>query len=423
MSHRPGLTRRGFLGATAAASTGVLAAGCRPAVLDPPPLSAPAGPEDQAWAHVRPHFLLPEDLAYLNNASLGMPPASVVDAVAQGYRAISEEPLHGKHALQERIATEVVPGLARLLGARPGELVLTRNASEALHLQTVGLDLRPGDEVIITAQEHPAGRRPWEFRAGRDDIRVTEVFIPSPLTSSADVLERMAAAVSPRTRALAFCHVTRGGHRYPVAELCRFARDRGLVSLVDGAQAVGQFPVNLGALGCDAYSASLHKWMLGPSGTGLLYVREGARAQIRTEFAPDATLEAPQLGPPGTMDFPVRAALADAITFVETLGLHRIEGRCRHLSDYLKDRLSTVDGVRLLSGTEETSAPGSTIFEKDGLDAVEAVGALEIQARAHIDEHQRDGHDAIRVSTHVYNTRAEIDRLVDALRSGVVGAA
>ncbi len=387
----------------------------RPAARSTAGLRPPERPDDDAWASVRAEFLIDPGTAYLNNASLGMPPAQVVQAVADGYRAISEEPLEGKQRLQREIAEVVKPGLARLLGARVDELELTRNASEALHLQSMGLDLRAGDEVLITSQEHPAGSRPWAYRALHEGIRVTEVSVPSPLPPAAEVVSRMEAAVTPRTRAIAFCHVTRGGHRYPVADLCKLASDHGLASLVDGAQAVGQFPVDLTELGCDAYSASLHKWTLAPAGTGFLFVRAAARDRIRTAFAPDATSDAPALGPPGTMPFPVQAAIGSALRFIETLGLERIEARCRYLSDHLKARLEDLPDVRLLSGPGDQSAPGSTIFEKARVDAVAAVPTLFELARVHIDEHQRDGHDAIRVSTHVYNTRAEIDRLVDAL--------
>ena len=352
----------------------------------------------------------------MNNASLGMPPSVVVKAVCDGYEAISREPLHGKHDLQDKIAKEVIPGLARMFGAEADEMVLTRNASEALHLQTIGLELNPGDEVIITTQEHPAGHRPWMFRKERDGIVVKEVFIPSPLESGDDVVNRLEAAVTRKTKALSFCHITRGGHRYPVKKLAAMARDQGLLTLVDGAQAAGQFPINLHDLGCDAYTVSLHKWILAPAGTGFLYVREDARDRIRSAFSPGATVEAPGFDPPGTMDFPVRAAIGTALKFVNTLGLENIEKRCRTLSDYLKAGLADIKGVKLLSSpAEETSAPGSTIFEKEGLDAMAFVPLMEERIKTHIDEHQRDGHNAIRISTHVYNTMTEIDRLLEAV--------
>ncbi|MDE2751174.1 MAG: aminotransferase class V-fold PLP-dependent enzyme [Gemmatimonadota bacterium] len=419
-AHR--LTRRSFLHAGAAGLAGAPLAGCAPA-SEPagsgrrPELSRPDGVDDVAWTDVRDHFILEPGTAYMNNASLGMPPASVAEAVAVGYEALSREPLRGKNDLGRVIADRVVPGLAALLGAEPDEIALTRNATEALHMGAVGVRLRPGDEVLVTSQEHPAGRRPWEFRAQRDGVKVNTVFIPSPFESGEQVVGLVEEALTPATRVLAFCHVTRGGHLYPVADLCALARERGIVSHVDGAQAVGMFPVDLHALACDTYSASLHKWLLGPMGTGVFYVRRGVRDRVHSAFAHDATVDAPAYQPPGTIGLPVRAGLAATLDFFETLGLEHVAARTRHLSDHLKQRLRETRGVTLLSGPDRaTSCPGSTIFELEGLDAVEAVSLIAERARIHIDEHQRDGHNAIRISTHVYNTTAEIDRLVDAFR-------
>lgn len=414
------ISRRGFLYAGAAGVAGAPLAACAPA-SDPagsrrrPALSRPEGVEDEAWAHVRDQFILESGTAYMNNASLGMPPASVAEAVAAGYEALSREPLRGKNDLGRVIAERVVPGMAALLGAEPDELALTRNATEALHMGAVGTRLRPGDEVLVTSQEHPAGRRPWEFRAARDGVTVNTVFIPSPFESEEQVVGLVEEALTPGTRAMAFCHVTRGGHLYPVAKLCALARERGIVSHVDGAQAVGMFPVDLHDLGCDTYSASLHKWLLGPMGTGVFYVRRDARESVLSAVAHDATPDAPAYQPPGTAGLPVRAGLAASLEFVEAVGIDQVAARTRHLSDHLKGRLREMPGVTILSGpTPATSCPGSTIFELEGLDAVEAVGLMAERARIHIDEHQRDGHNAIRISTHVYNTMAEIDRLVDA---------
>lgn len=428
MPHHPdidspahGVTRRGFFAAGAAGLASTSLSGCVAASDSGgsrrrPALYRPEGLGDGAWAHVRDQFILETGTAYMNNASLGMPPAAVSEAVAAGYEALSKEPLRGKTELGEAIAGRVVPGLAGLLGARTDEIVLTRNATEALHMGAVGARLRPGDEVLITTQEHPAGSRPWEYRALHDGVRVRKVFIPSPFETGEQVVGLVEEALTPATRALAFCHVTRGGHLYPVKRLCAMARERGIVSHVDGAQAVGMFPVDLHDLGCDTYSASLHKWLLGPMGTGVFFVRADARDRVESAFAHDATPDAPAYQPPGTTGLPVQAALAASLDFVETLGIDNIAARTRHLSDQLKARLVDMRGATILSGpTPATSCPGSTIFELDGVDAVEAVALIAERASIHIDEHQRDGHNAIRISTHVYNTTAEIDRVVQAL--------
>ena len=416
-----GLSRRGFLGVGAAgfAATSLAACSRTPGTdgtLERPDLTRPTDLQDDAWAHVRAQFILEPGTAYMNNASLGMPPASVAEAVAAGYDALSREPLRGKNELGYVIAARVVPGLASLLGAATDELVLTRNATEALHMGAIGVRLQPGDEVLMTTQEHPAGSRPWEYRASRDGVKVSRVFIPSPFESEEEVVGLVEEALTPATRVIAFCHVTRGGHLYPVKQLCALARERGIVSHVDGAQAVGMFPVDLHDLGCDTYSASLHKWLLGPMGTGVFHVRAGARDRVESAFAYDATPDAPAYQPPGTTGLPVRAALAASLDFVAALGIDNIAARTRYLSDHLKARLAEMPGATILSGpTPTTSCPGSTIFELEGVDAVEAVALIAERASIHIDEHQRDGHNAIRISTHVYNTTAEIDRVTEAL--------
>ncbi len=408
-------SRRSLLGAGAlGALLPELAIGRAPGISSTQ-IEAPVDETDAAWAPVRALFMLKPGMAYMNNASLGMPPRLVVEAVAAGYEAISREPLHGKHDLQEIIATRTIPGLAAMFGVEPDEIALTRNATEALHVQATGLALRPGDEVLISTQEHPAGRAPWIYRQAADGVVVREVFIPSPLETAGDVVARFEAEITERTRAISFCHVTRGGHMYPVRALCAMAKRHGLSTLVDGAQAVGQMPIDLRELGCDAYSASLHKWILAPSGTGFLYVAREARDRILSVFQPAATAGNPGIAPGGTADFPVRAATATALGLVNDLGLHRIEHRCRFLSDYLKAGLGDLRGVTLLSGPRDLSCPGSTIFEQEGRDAMAAVPWMEEVGQIHLDEHQRDGHNAIRVSTHIYNTTDEIDRLLAAL--------
>lgn len=412
------LSRRSFL---ALGITGLTMnanpSGKAPAASQQPTVTTPETVYDDDWSAIRAQFITRPGVTFMNNASIGMPPEVVTRAVAHGYEAMSRDPILAKLELSHRIQNRVLPNLARILGAHAKEIALTRNASEALHLAATGLRLEPGDEVLLTTQEHPSGLRPWRYRAARHGIIATEVSIPSPFEQEDVVVERIAGHMTHRTRAIAFCHVTRGGHLYPVQRLASFARERGIITIVDGAQAIGMMPVNLHEIGCDAYAASLHKWMLGPIGTGMLYVKESSRKYFRSVYNEESTPEQPNFEPTGTVDLPVRAALDAALSFIDTIGLQAIERRNRYLSNYLKSRLWKMSSMRVLSGpTDKTSAPGSTIFEMKNVDSVTAVKVLADRKFIHIDEHQRDGHNAIRVSTHFYNTVDEIDRVVTALQ-------
>ena len=377
-----------------------------------PPLST----SDKDWKSIRSHFIIDKNISYMNNASLGMPPLSVVQSINKGYQSISKEPLHGKHDLQNHISEFVIPQLANTFGVGSKEIVLTRNASEALDIQAHSINLERGDEILISSQEHPAGLRPWLVRQKNDGIKLKKVFIPSPLISVSDTLSRISDAITSKTKAISFCHVTRGGHLYPVKEIVEMAKNRNLLTLIDGAQAAGQFPINLKEIGCDAYSVSLHKWILAPAGTGFLYINNEAKERVTSPFVHENEHELSGFNPPGTKDFPVRAAIGTALDYINSIGLLKIEKRCRSLSNYLKAGLSQIDSITILSSPKDhLSAPGSTIFEKKGLDAFESVPMMENLISTHIDEHVRDGHNAIRVSTHIYNTKQQIDRLLEAL--------
>ena len=376
----------------------------------------PKSSSDKDWAEVRSHFIIDKDITYMNNASLGMPPLGVLKSINNGYEAISKEPLHGKHDLQDSISKSVIPKLAKTFGVDEDEIVLTRNASEALDIQAHSVKLKKGDEIIISSQEHPAGLRPWLVRQKNDGIKIKTVFIPSPLKSVTDTVSRLSNAITSKTKAISFCHVTRGGHLYPLKEIVDMAKERNLLTLVDGAQAVGQFPINLNKVRCDAYSVSLHKWILAPAGTGFLFINKEAREKMISPFIYEKNQISPGFDPPGTKDFPVRAAIGTALDYINNIGLLNIEKRCRELSNYLKKGLIQIDGVKILSSPiNKLSAPGSTIFEKAGLDAFKSVPMIENMINTHIDEHVRDGHNAIRVSTHIYNTKQQIDQLLEAL--------
>ena len=371
------------------------------------------------WAEVRSRFILEPGHAYLNNAALGMPPKPVRDAVAEGFRLMSENPSKAKRVFHDYIEGELRPAMTGFLRAETGEIALARNATEGLYHIINGLDLAPGDRILMTTQEHPSAVRPWKVRQERDGIEIREVHIPSPLAGEDDILERISAAIDERVKVLFFCHVTRGGYLYPVKRLCALARERGLITAIDGAQAVGMMDVGLAEIDCDMYTNSLHKWFLGPAGTGFLYVSRAMQPSFSSLYAPASEPggDARRYEIQGTYDLPVRAALGTALDFLNRIGIDNIERRLRMLSDYLRNALLDIPRLRLLTSlSHDISSPGSTIFEFDGINAARWRGPLEEEAKLHVDDHDRNGHRGIRISTHYYNTTDEIDRCVDKLK-------
>jgi isopenicillin-N epimerase len=421
---RPKTDRRGFLAKMVAATGASLARPLESPAGTPSSFhpGSPAGPEDESyWSRVRAQFGFEPNLIYFNNASLGVPPRTVTQAVADGYRRLAANPAAAKLELADYLASTLRPAVARLLGADADEIALTRGASESLYLIANGFDLAPGDEVLLTSQEHPAGLTPWQIRAERTGVVVRQVPIPSPFVDEREVVELMERSFTSKTKVLLFCHVTRGGLRYPVKELCELARRRGVLSAVDGAQAVGVMPVDVHALGCDLYANSLHKWSLAPAGNGVLYVRKEIQGRFRSLFS-SAGADATRYEPIGTSPLPLRLAAGAALKFIAQIGVPNIEARARMLSDNLASKLTMVPRLKVISpSSRATRSPAITLFEIEGLNAVETQALIQKKYRITVDEHTRDGHNALRVSTHFYNTRHEIDQLIAALHQ-VVGS-
>src|SRR6266496_3835013 len=233
--------------------------------------------EEAYWTAIRKQFLIPEDEVYLNNGTVGSSPMPVLKAIIDCYQDAErlaqndpeDYPIWGYAAWNQ-----FRDPLAAFVGCKRDEIALVRNATEANSYIANGLDLKAGDEVLITDQEHPGGEQPWNLRAKRYGIVVKKITLPKPVPNAAAGLNLFNDAITPRTRVLFFSHITTAtGVVLPAKELCRLARTKGILSAVDGAHVIGMMKLNLRELGCDMYSSSPHKWLQAPKGTGFLYVR------------------------------------------------------------------------------------------------------------------------------------------------------
>ncbi len=303
--------------------------------------------EDAYWAELRKQFLIPEDEVYLNNGTVGSSPAPVLQAIFDGYTTTEkmdqqdpeDYPIWGYAAWNE-----FRDPLAAFVGCRRDELALLRNATEANSYIANGLDLKPGDEVLMTDQEHPGGEHPWNLKAKRYGIVVKKVTLPRPVKDSAQVLNLFSDAITPRTRVIFYSHITTfSGVVLPAKELCALARSKGILSAVDGAHVPGMMRLNISEIGCDMYSASPHKWLQAPKGSGFLYVRDEVIDRlwntIVTEGWDDPKLRAERFQRIGSSNVPALYGLRASIKLANDIGLDRIEYRHRHLADYMLDEM------------------------------------------------------------------------------------
>jgi isopenicillin-N epimerase len=309
--------------------------------------------EEVYWTEIRKQFLIPEDEVYLNNGTVGSSPAPVLSAVFNGYRdserlaqADPEDyPIWGYAKWNE-----FRDPLAQFVGCTRDELALVRNATEANSYIANGIDLKAGDEVLMTDQEHPGGEHPWDLRAKRYGIVVKKVTLPKPVNDPATVLNLFSEAITPRTRVIFFSHITTvTGVVLPAKELAALARSKGILSAVDGAHVPGMMRLNIQEIGCDFYSSSPHKWLQAPKGTGFLYVREEQIDRlwntIATEGWDDKKIRAERFQRIGSSNVPALCGLRAATEMANQIGMERIEKRHRKMADYMLKEMTARGAV------------------------------------------------------------------------------
>src|SRR5580658_4999474 len=299
--------------------------------------------EEAYWRELRQQFLIPADEVYLNNGTLGSSPAPVLRAVFEGYEDCErlneadpeDYPIWGYGPWNE-----FRDPLAAFVGCNRDEIALLRNATEANSYIANGIDLKQGDEVLMTDQEHPGGLQPWRLRAKRYGVVVKTVTLPKPVKDPSQVLNLFNDAIGDRTRVIFFSHITTvTGVVLPAKELCALARSKGILSFVDGAHVTGMMRLNVTDLGCDAYSSSPHKWLQAPKGTGFLYIRDDVMDRIWntivTEGWDEPKLKAERFQRIGSSNVPSLWGLKAAIEFASAIGIDRIERRHREQCDYI----------------------------------------------------------------------------------------
>jgi selenocysteine lyase/cysteine desulfurase len=379
------------------------------------------------WGKIRRKFMLEQGLAYLNNGTVGPTPAPVFDNLVEYWRMMAVNPNDNSSILQGRLDL-IREKAAAFIGASPDEVAIMRNATESNNLVAYGIDLKAGDEVLIGYLEHDSNRQPWLQKAKRHGIVVKEVPINTPPGSPEEILHAFEAAITSRTRAIATTHCdTVIGAFSPIKELAALARSKGLFCFVDGAQALGQIPINVHDLGVDTYSMTCHKWLCSPAGTGLLYVRRDMQEKISPNIVTEnwwTFKDAHKYEHVSRRPWPVVASLEDAIDFQNAIGRPRIEFRIRSLSGYFRSQAAEIPHVKLYTSNDPKLSGAMTSLGMDNVSPAKLreylrqrfdvySAARSVGVRYPSDPH---GVAGIRISTHYYNTFEQVDRVLQGLR-------
>ncbi len=426
VSRRDALRRLAMGGAAAGMAAPGSLHGAGP-MASPPPAAWPGGWNREAlplpdaglrerdpesyWGRVRDEqFLLPPGRAFLNPGSLGVMPWPVLRAVVGSLAAGAEYgtdtvPRWGYETL-DREREE----MASFLGCGADELAFTHNCTESMSFIAAGMELKAGDEVLTTNQEHGSGISCWRVRAARTGIVVREVELPVTPREPGELLGCLTSAMGPRTRVLSFSGITSPtGLVLPTRQLCETARARGVRTVVDGAHMDGQVPVNLRELGCDYFAGSPHKWMFAPPGCGLLYGRADALDRLWPTVATGgwdnrAGLRSARFMMVGTNNRSTIDGMLAGLRFLRALGEETVYARQHALARHVVGEARRRPYLELVTPDDPSlyRAMVSVRFKTDKLEPLwaglrrENIGVL--------------GGQRLRISVHVHTRRADLDR-------------
>lgn len=378
--------------------------------------------DESYWREIQQSFTVDRSLINLNNGGVSPSPRVVQEAMQRHLQYSNEAPVHTMWRILEPQIETVRQRLAGEFGCDPEEMAITRNASEALEICILGLDLKAGDEVLTTNQDYPRMLTAWRQRERREGIKLNQISFPVPPPSMDDLYQRFERAITPRTKVIQFCHITNlTGQIFPVKRICRLGRERGIEVIVDGAHAYAHFPFKHADLDCDYYGTSLHKWLLAPHGTGFLYVRKSKIKNLWPLMAADKKQDEDirKFEEIGTHPAANHNAIAEALTFHEGIGIERKAARLRYLKERWARRLETNKGVRVLTPYDPQQSCGLALFNVEGVDPVKLGTHLWERHHIIVTPIVHDEFRGIRVTPNVYTTINEIDMFCDAVEKAI----
>jgi selenocysteine lyase/cysteine desulfurase len=375
--------------------------------------------DEDFWFNIRHSFTVDRNMINLNNGGVSPAPKVVMDTEVRYLEIENLSPSYYMWNVLDPGIETVRRRLARTFGCDPEEIAITRNASEALEIVQLGMNLQRGDEIVTTNQDYPRMITCWQQRERRDGLVLKQVTFKVPPPNMDYLVGRIEEAITPKTKVIHICHITnRTGQIFPVKKICQMARSRGIEVVVDGAHAFAQFPFTQADLDCDYYGTSLHKWVLAPIGTGMLYVKRDKIEKIwpMMPAPPSMNANIRKFEEIGTHPASQRNAITEALNFHESIGAERKAERFRYLRKRWSNRLRELPGVQILNSEDPEQSCGIGFISVDGIDAPKLSAYLWEKHRIWTVAIVTPGeYQGLRITPNVYTTLEEVDTFGDVM--------
>ncbi|MFN3841604.1 MAG: aminotransferase class V-fold PLP-dependent enzyme [Cyclobacteriaceae bacterium] len=387
-------------------------------------LPSPDAPD--YWKKVRDQFMLAKDKVFFNTGTVGAMPKAVVQKVAEHVEKLATDVADWDYKVDIGWISGYYPmpairqKIAQLINADAASIALTDNVTNSMSYIAMGLELKRGDEVLTSNQEHGGGRSAWIVREKREGIKYRELNIPKPIRNNDEVISIIRNGFAPETKVLMLSHmITGSGAILPVKEICAEARRRGILTVLDGAQTIGQIRVDVADIGCDAYVGCFHKWMGAPPGTGFMWVRPELLKTLWTTVSSyqwnNHEDEGFRFTQRGTGNYSVMLGMDAAIDFHNEIGPQRVYERIKFLGQYLREGLRQMPRVKVFSPADEAMCAGITVYNVAGFTGARLQD--EFWNRARMRPRSQGDEFGVRHCTHIYNNEQELDKALEIVRT------
>jgi len=368
--------------------------------------------DDALFALVRKQLLLDSKLVYLNTGSLGPSPRLVVDKVQETVHKLERNPVTENWGDLGKEMENVRQVAAQFINAGLDEIILTRNTTEGLNMIGSSLNLKKGEEILTTNHEHGGGEVGLEFLAERVGANIRKISMPLPATSKEQIIDLVNKSITTKTKVLLLSHVvTITGLRMPLTEISRITKEKGILFIVDGAQAPGMLAVDVKQIGADIYATSGHKWLMGPKETGFIYISKEVQERIEPVFISSGY--GSYSASSGTRNVANIIGLGEAMAWHELIGKRKIEARVLALSAYCKEKLAELKGLEIISPEEEgltTALVSARLLAMNNREIYLGMRKNNIVVKV------LPQYNALRFSTHMFNTKEDINKMVEQLQ-------
>jgi selenocysteine lyase/cysteine desulfurase len=384
--------------------------------MDPAQVAA----DEDFWHFIRQQYTVSPNIMNLNNGGVSPQPKPVQEAHIRNYQYCNEAPSYymwrvldqGREPLRER--------LAQLAGVSPLEIAINRNTTEGLNTIIFGLNLKAGDEVVLSRFDYPNMMNAWKQREKRDGIKLNWVDLNMPEESEEEIVKKYAAAINSKTKIVHVTHMINWtGQVLPARKIADMAHRRGCEVIVDGSHSFAHLTYKISDLDCDYYATSLHKWLCAPFGTGFMFIK---KEKIKNVWAllsapiPDAD-NIGKFEAIGTRSFAAEMAVGNAIDFQLLIGNERKEARLRYLKNYWCGKVEKLKGVKLYTSLKDDFSCAIATIGISGVKGADVSAELFDKFKIHTTSIDHEGVDGVRITPHVYTSLNDLDRLVSAIQS------